>query len=215
MGSDIYLTSNTAYVFGQTWKTGGIQALPTAEGDLLLEMNTGVREGGYYLDPRASAEGSIMVNGQPVTSITDIPPGSELQATINPALQTLWKLEANNQEISGFIAEVNPATREVKLLRDPNTYKLALWAAISYQDKILDCTAQDTPYGSEEQNNFEKLLPGTKVTMQVSPQTQVVQSLMLERPMAIGKVASLNVKDEKITLDTGQNLPTFSRNHYI
>jgi len=209
VGSDIYLTSKTAYIFGQTWKTGGIQALPTAEGDLLLEMNTGVREGGYYLDPRASAEGRILVNGQPVTSITDIPPGSELKATINPALQTLWKLEANNQEISGFIAEVNPATREVKLLRDPNTYKLALWAAISYQDKILDCTTQDTPYGSEEQNNLERLLPGTKVTMQVSPQTQVVQSLMLERPMAIGQVASLNVKDATITLDSGRSYHLF------
>jgi len=208
VGSDVYLTSSTAYVFGQTWITGGIQALPTAEGDLLLEMNTGVREGGYYLDPRAAA-GSIMVNGQPVTSITDIPPGSELKAAINPALQTLWKLEANNQEIGGFIAEVNPATREVKLLRDPNTYKLAPWAAISYQDKILVCTAQDTPYGSAEQNNLEKLLPGTKVTMQVSPQTQVVQSLMLERPMAIGQVASVNIKDEKIILDTGQTYQLF------
>ncbi len=208
VGSDIYLTSNSAYVFGQTWKTGGIQALPTAEGDLLLEMNTGVREGGYYLDPRAAA-GGIMVNGQPAASITDIPPGSELQATINPALQTLWKLEANNQEISGFIAEVNPATREVKLLRDPNTYKLAPWAAISYQDKILDGTARDTPYGSAEQNDLEKLLPGTKVTVQVSPQTQVVQSLMLERPMAIGQVASVNINEEKITLDTGQTYQLF------
>jgi len=210
VGSDIYLTSTAAYIFGLTWHTGGIQALPTEEGDLLLEMNAGVREGGYYIDPRAAyTSGSILVNGQPVASITDIPSGSELKASINPALQTLWKLEAANQEISGFIAEVNPATKEVKLLRDPNTYKLASWAAISYQDKIIDCSTMDIPYGSAEQNDLEKLLPGTKVTMQVSPQTQVVQSLILERPMAIGQVTAINVEKETITLDTGHTYQIF------
>jgi hypothetical protein len=210
VGSDIYLNSNTAYIFGRTWKTGGIQVLPTAQGTLIVEMNAGVQAGDYYLDPlAASSSGNILVNGQPVASSSDIPPGSELNATINPGLQTLWKLEASNQEINGFIAEVNPLSRDVKLMNNPRTYHLASWAAISYRNKILYCTPQDTPYGSAEQISLEKILPGTKVTLQVSPQTQVVQSLLLERPMVIGQVQSVNVGENEIVLGTGQTYQLF------
>ncbi|PKM77559.1 MAG: serine protease [Firmicutes bacterium HGW-Firmicutes-15] len=210
VGSDIYLSAGVAYIFGRTWKTGGIQALPTSEGDLLLEMNTKVREGGYYLAPQAVAAGAgISVNGLPVASITDIPSGAELKATINPALQTLWKLEAVNQETSGFIEQVNTEAKEVKLVHDPHIYKLAAWAAISYRDKLLDCTVQDTPYGTAEQNDLDKLMPGMKVTMQVSPKTQVVQSLLLERPMVIGRVESVDIAEEKIVLDSGKTYQIF------
>ncbi len=205
VGSDIYLSSKAVYIFGRTWKTGGIQALPTSEGDLLLEMNTKVREGGYYLDPQAASAGAgISVNGQPAASITNIPSGAELKATINPFLQTLWKLEAGNQEISGFIEQVNLAEKEIKLFGDQHVYKLAPWAAISYRDKLLDCTVQDTPYGTAEQNDLDKLVAGMKVTIQVSPQTQVVQSLLLERPMVIGRVGSVDIAEEKIVLDSGK-----------
>jgi subtilisin family serine protease len=210
VGSDIYLTSKDAYIFGRIWKTGGIQAVPTSEGDLLLEMNANAREGGYYLDPQASsAGGSIRVNGQPVASIINIPSGAELKASINPFLQTLWKLEASNQEISGFVEQVNLAEKEIKLFHDNHMYKLASWAAISYRDKLLECTVQDTPYGTAEQNNLNKLMPGMKVTMQVSPQTQVVQSLMLERPMVIGRVDSVDIDEEKIVLDSGKTYQIF------
>lgn len=209
-GSEIYLKTDKAYVFGQSWKTGGIQALPTLEGDLLLEMNNTVREGGYYLDPQAEArDGSIMVNGLPVSSIVQIPLGSELKAAVNPVLQTLWKLEAFNQEVSGFVAQVDPATRKLKLLNDSKIYKLASWAAISYHDKIVDCTAQDTPYSTAEKNDIEKLLPGTAVTMQVSPQSSVVQALFLERPLVIGRAAQINPAEEKIELDTGRTYKLF------
>ncbi len=210
VGSDIYLSSKSAYIFGQTWNTGGIQALSTPQGDLLLEMNREVREGGYYLDPQSASAGSnISVNGQMAASIVDIPSGAELKATINPFLQTLWKLEAGNREISGFIEEVNLAENELKLFRDNHIYKLAPWAAISYQDEIIDCPTQDTPYGSADQNKLEKLLPGTKVTVQVSAQTQVVQSLLLERPMVIGRVASVDIAGGEIGLASGKTYQLF------
>jgi len=214
IGSDIYLTSNTAYIFGSTWRTGGIQALPTSDGDLLLEMNKQVREGGYYLDPQAAAlDGSIMVNGRQVAGITDIPLGSELKATINPALQTLWKLEASNQEISGIIDQVNPETKEIKLLHDSNIYHLAPWAAISYRDKLVDCTDHDSPYGSAEQDDLDQLMPGTKITMQISPQTQIVQTLLMERPIIIGRVDAVNIEQGKIVMDTGRAYQIFPGTH--
>jgi hypothetical protein len=210
VGSDIYLNSNTAYIFGQTWKTGGIQALPTAAGDLLLQINPQVEEGGYYLDPRALANAdSIVVNGQTVGSISAIPTGSELTATLDPALQTLWKLEAGYRAIKGFIAGVNPDTRQVKLLGDANNYQLATWAAITYRDKIQDCNAQDRPYGFTEPSDIGKLLPGTSVTLQVSPQNQVVQSLLVDRPLVIGRVVASGGQGETITLDTGNSYQLF------
>lgn len=209
-GSEIYLSSNSAYIFGATWKTGGIQALNTDKGDLLLEMNRQVRDGGYYLDPQAAATaGDITVNGLPVDSVTEIPTGSELTAVINPALQTLWKLEASNREVNGFVSQVNPAKQQFKLLNDSHVYTLAPWAAISYQDNILDCTAQDTPYGSVQTNDLESLLPGTKVTVQVSPQTGLVQALTLERSIAIGKITKINAGDGTILLDTGSTYHIF------
>jgi len=210
VGSEVYLSSANLYVFGETWKTGGIQALPTAEGDLLLEMNATVREGGYYLDPQAAAaEASITVNGKPVSSITNIPTGSELKATVNPLLQTLWKLEATNQEIDGFIAEVNPLTRELRLLQSTTTYRLAPWAAISYRDQILDSSSKDLPYGSAEQNTLDALMPGSKVTLQVSPQNGVIQSIFVERPLVIGQVVNVDIKEQLLTLDTGHTYKLF------
>jgi Subtilisin-like serine proteases len=210
VGSEVYLSSRKAYIFGATWKTGGIQALPTEDGDLLLEMNRQVREGGYYLDPEADAiDGSITVNDQPVDSIEDIPTGSQLTATINPFLQTLWKLEASNKNVTGLVAQVNAAARELTLLNDSHTYTLAPWVAISYRDKIVDCTPQDTPYGSGQANDLTNLLPGTKVTMQVSPQSGTVQSLLLERSVAVGVVTKVNVEEKSIVLDTGQTYRLF------
>lgn len=205
VGSEIYLSSAAAYIFGTTWETGGIQALQTADGDLLLEMNRQVRDGGYYLDPAAGAAvGSITVNGQVVAGIEDIPTGSELKADVNPFLQTIWKLEAFNLTVSGYIDQVNPVTRELTLLNNGTVYKLAPWAAISYQDQILDCTDQDTPYGSVQTNDLENLLPGTKVTMQVSSQSRAVQAMTLERSMAVGRVAEVTPGSSKILLDTGK-----------
>lgn len=210
VGSEIYLSPSAAYIFGTTWQTGGIQALSTADGDLLLEMNRQVREGGYYLDPEAgSADGSITVNGLPVPSIVDIPAGSEVKADINPFLQTIWKLEAFNQTVSGFVDHVDSEARELTLLNNSNTYKLAPWAAISYRDQILDCAARDTPYGSVQTNALENLLPGTKVTMQVSSASGIVQALTLTRSIAIGRVTGVSAGESKIVLDTGKTYQFF------
>ncbi len=210
VGSDIYLKSDKAYIFGDTWYTGGIQALSTDNGDMLLEMNNQARDGGYYLDEQAAAASTtIYVNGIPVSQISAIPTGSELKAAINPFLQTIWKLEAANREVKGIIAEVDPEKHEFKLLDDPATYKMASWGAISYQDKIVDCTLQDTPFGAAEQNDFSSLMPGSKVTLQVSPQSGAVQLVLLERPIAIGRAREVFISEGKIELDTGKTYTLF------
>ncbi|MEN6460033.1 MAG: S8 family serine peptidase, partial [Syntrophomonas sp.] len=211
-GSDLYMGSGTAYIFGSTWETGGIQAFSTDEGNLVLEMNNQSREGGYYLDNRASAEGNqnILVNNLPVTDITAIPPGAELKATVNPVLQTLWKLQANGEEMTGFVSQVDVAKKEIKLFNNPETYQLAAWAAISYRDKLVDCTSADTPFGSASLNDLDKLMPGTKVTLLISPSTRIIQYLKVERPMVIGKVEKINLQQGTIRLDTGKEYKLLS-----
>ncbi|MEA4924894.1 MAG: S8 family serine peptidase [Syntrophomonadaceae bacterium] len=210
IGSEVYQSSSSLYVFGETWQTGGIQALHVTDGDLLLEMNANVREGGYYLDPQAKAmEGSIIVNGIPVAGIDNIPTGSELKASVNPFLQTLWKLEAANQKVSGFIAEIDSVKQQLQLFKNDKIYRLAPWAAIAYQDQILDCSVQDLPYGSAEPNTLDQLMPGSKVTLQVSPNTGTVQSILVERRLVIGKVVNIDAKEQLITLDTGHTYKLF------
>ena len=209
-GSEVYFKADKAYVFGQSWHTGGVQALSTPEGDLLLEINTSVREGGYYLDTQAKElEGTIISNGLPVSSISQIPLGSELQANVNPVLQTLWKLETSNQKVSGIVLEVDPANGRLKLVNDSTVYEMAPWAAIAYNDKLIDCTPQDTSYSTAEQNDIARLLPGSAVTMQVSPRNGLVQALFLERPLIIGRVAQIDEAEEMVRLDTGNSYELF------
>lgn len=207
-GSDLYLAAGTAYIFGSTWETGGVQALSTDEGDLLLEMNNQVREGGYYLDARAGSQ-NIFVNNFPVTDITEIPTGAELKATINPVLQTLWKLEAGGKEITGIVSQVDAVNREIKLLNDNDTYKLAAWAAVSYRDDLADCTSADAPFGSASLNELDKLMPGTRVSLLISPSTRVIQYLKVERSMAIGRVKAVNLVQGTVSLDTGKEYKLF------
>ncbi|MDD4775135.1 MAG: S8 family serine peptidase [Syntrophomonas sp.] len=209
-GSEIYYRPGKAYIIGGSWHTGGIQALDTAEGALLLEMNQNVREGGYYLDPTAArSSGSIMVNGQAIAGMADFPLGAELNATINPVLQTLWKLEAHEQKIEGFIESVDTVNRELRLLGTNRVYRLSQWASISYQDRIVDAAVQDAPYTTVDRSIFENLLPGMEVTMKVSPGTGAVQSLFVERPLVMGKVTRIDAANRQVVLDTGRAYDLF------
>ncbi|MEQ8235480.1 MAG: S8 family serine peptidase [Syntrophomonadaceae bacterium] len=206
IGSYLYRGPTKVYVTGKTWHTGGIQGLSTPTGELLLEMNSSARDGGYFLDPQAANHtGTVSVNDRIVTGIEGIPSGSELRAHVNPVHQTLWRMQASNQEISGFIGSVIIDRREITLLNQDRIYPVAAWAALSYRDKLVDCSLQDSPYGTAETNNWEQIMPGTKVVMQISPHSGAVQSLLLERQLAIGKLTAVNKEGDRITLDTGKS----------
>jgi len=206
IGSNVYRGPKKVYTSGKTWHTGGIQGLSTPTGELLLEMNSSAREGGYFLDPQAANyTGTVTVNDRIVAGIDSIPSGAELWADVNPVRQTLWKLQASNQEITGFIGSVILDRREITLLNQDRVYPLAAWAALSYRDKLVDCSLQDSPYGTAETNNWEQIMPGTKVVLQISPHGGAVQSLLLERQLAVGQMTAVNKEGDSITLDTGKS----------
>ncbi len=209
-GSDIYYNDGKAFIFAKSWQSGGIQATETEEGDLVVEMNKNVREGGYYVDPRVTGkDGRITLNGRMITRLDEIPPGAEIKATVNPVLQTLWNMEVYQDEVNGYVESVDPANRQLRLINNGKVYRLARWAAISYRDRIVDVTVQDAPYSTADRSIFENLLPGTQVTMKVSPGTGLVQSLFVERPLVIGRVTGVDAVNQKVTLDTGKTYSVF------
>lgn len=209
-GSDIYYNSSRAFIFADTWEAIGVQALDTAEGSMVLEMNNAVREGGFYLDRRIEGQaGSIMVNGVPARGIANLPAGTGLRASVNPALQTLWKLEAQNQEVSGYIAEVDATNLAIKLLNDDQTYTISRYSAISYRDKTTDGTLQDAPYSTVDQSVLDYLLPGTAVTLQVAPGTGNVNAIFLQRSLIVGRVIYVDESSDLIRLDNGRSYSVF------
>lgn len=210
VGSDIYYNSSRAFIFADTWEATGVQALDTPEGGMILEMNNSVREGGYYIDQRIKDQtGSIMVNGVPARSIANLPTGIGLRASVNPALQTLWRLEAQNQEVTGYISEVDTTDLEIKLLNNNQTYTLSRYSAISYRDKIIDGTLQDAPYSTMDQSVLDYLLPGTAVTLHVTPGTGKVNALFLQRSLIVGRIIYVDESSNLIRLDSGRNYSVF------
>ena len=209
-GSDIYYNSSRAFIFADTWEATGVQALDTPEGSMILEMNDSVREGGYYIDRRIEDQtGSIMVNGVPARGIANLPTGIGLRASVNPALQTLWKLQAQSQEVNGYISEVDAADLEMKLLNDDQTYTLSRYSAVSYRDKTTDGTLQDAPYSTVDQSVLDYLLPGTAVTLHVTPGTGKVNALFLQRSLIVGRVIYADESSNLIRLDSGRSYNVF------
>jgi hypothetical protein len=205
-GSEIYLTANKVmYAVGKSWRADGTQIITTEAGDLLMETNSQNREGGYYIDPRApsGSRGEIILNGQELEDLNQYPAGAEVQARVNPIYQTVWQISATYQEVSGYIAGFDLETGRINLIHDSNSYFLSKWASGSYNNKLIDCSVQDLPYGYGEKANMDKLLPGMKVTLVLSAGTNYVNYVKVDRDIVIGKVEYLDPKSGTLRLDTG------------
>ncbi len=213
-GSEIYVAPEALYIFTRTWDSGGIQLLEEQEEKLFLEINAGARDGGYYLDPgmltpEQGVLPHITVNGEPVKDLEEIPMGVEVRGSIHPFAQTLWRLEASFQEVSGYITEISTQPGNIKLFQDPRTYSLAPWTAVAYKDKMIDTITAEAPYGSAQTARVNQLAPGMKVRLTLSPTTGLVQYVEVERQMVVGTIKEVQPGQEKITLDTGKSYQLF------
>jgi len=202
-GNVVYLGAEAVYLFGRNWQTGGVQLLPTGEGNLLVEMSSEVRQGGYYLDDRAISQSSdILVNDEPLAAFNNFPAGSQIKAAINPVLQNLWQLSAAYEEISGYISSINIEEQTLKLLKDERSYSLAPWMAVSYSNNLLDSSAEEAPFAYGE-SAFKKLMPGMKVSLLLSPGTQIIHYVKVERDLVSGRVNKIDRSKGELLLDTG------------
>ena len=217
-GSDYYSIGQKIYIVSRSWLARGVQVL--SEGlehteKLLLEMNKQLREGGFFIDPSLTGEGRILLNKSPVNNSTIIPPGSEINALINPSQQTIWQLKAAYEEVDGFIETLNTEQRELKLVHDGRNYRIAEHVVISYLDRLIDCDPVDALFGTEQVARLENLAPGLKVSLTLSPSNQEIQYIKVERDLVLGQVAEVDAKEGEIKLESGQSYRLFPGNTII
>ncbi|MEN6348165.1 MAG: S8 family serine peptidase [Syntrophomonas sp.] len=206
-GSDLYIGSRNIYSFSRSWDSGGVQILDEPQGTLLVEMNPGAREGGYFLEKDISSD-SFVLNGKIVKKNEEIPAGVKVKADINPRLQTIWSLDASYKTVQGVIDYFDREKQQIKILQDPNLYQLAPWTAVSSSEKLLDFSENDAPYGSFNTYGLESLAPSTSVLMMVSSNNEL-QSVRVERNTVIGAVVSVDTAEQSITLDNGKEYTCF------
>jgi len=213
-GSEIYFADDSGYLFAGTWETGGVQLLPAPEGSLAVEMSPRVREGGFYLDSRwlEATGGNILVNGSP-SDLGDFPAGAGVKATVNPVLQSLWELKAFFERAEGYIYKVDKENFTITLIPGGDTYRMASWTAGTYSSRLVDSSLQEAPYGYGERAEFDKLMPGMKVSLLLAPGTDTANYVEVERQLVLGKVQEVRAGTGTIVLDSGHSYSLFPGTH--
>ncbi|OIQ10024.1 serine protease AprX [Moorella thermoacetica] len=201
-GADAYLGPRTLYIVARRWQAAGVQALATSGGALFLEINSQARTGGYYFN----TAGSLALNGRPV-GVADLQPGFDLAATINPSTGTLWQVRAGYQEKEGFLAYVNLAKRELRILGDDRSYSFSPRVAVTFADSLVEAAPADLPYGAADRADPSTLVPGMAVRLVLDPETGQVQYIAVKRELALGTIAG--VKGDTLTLATGTDYTLF------
>lgn len=201
-GSEAYLGPQTLYIVGRSWQAAGVQALQTGQGSLFLEINSQARTGGYYFNPA----GSLSVNDRPGIA-ADLPPGFSLDATLNPATQTLWRVRAGYQEKEGILARIDLEKRELWLLGRDAPYTFSPHVAVTFADKLVDAGREDLPYGAAGRAEAGSLVPGMAVHLVFDPATGLVEYIAVKRELALGQVT--RVEGNSLTLATGATYTLF------
>lgn len=201
-GSDAYLGPRTLYIVGRRWQAAGVQALATGEGTLFLEINSQARTGGYYFN----GAGSLALNGRPAVD-SGLQPGFNLTATVNPSTGTLWQVSAGYQEKDGFLASIDLAKRELRLLGDDSIYSFSPRAAVTFADSLVEAAPADQPYGAAGRADPATLVPGMAVRLVLDPATGQVQYIAVKRELALGTVAG--VKGDTLKMATGTSYTLF------
>ncbi|HHW43860.1 MAG TPA: S8 family serine peptidase [Desulfotomaculum sp.] len=198
-GAEVYLSDNRSllYLVGGVWRQNAAELLPLAAGPLLQEVNPGSREGGFYLDGRATEP--LWVNDKPA-GMRDIPPGVRLWASINPTTQKAWRVWSWYQEKSGVIERVDGENRQVYLLGEQKPYKLAADVAYAFDDHIQNASPEDLPYGWPVSGETFQPAPGMKVRLMLSRSGDEVVYLAVQRDLAVGTVESLDKGAEELKL---------------
>lgn len=206
-GAQLYQTSRSAYLIDRTWRAGGIQALPTSQGPLFMEIDTASREGGFYLDP--AADQTVKVNETEVSEVEKIPAGGEVFGSLNPASLTLWQVAIGYQEVKGLVQKVDRETRQIWLINQSQPYQLADRAAITLADRIIDAGATDAAFGGGGAASLEQVLPGMSVRLVLSPTIRQVQYLALQRELALGRVIEVEPTTRQLRLESGTRFTVF------
>ena len=100
-----------------------------------------------------------------------LPPGGEVRAVINPSTQTVWSADIAFKEVDGFLDRVDQQQQEVFLVGNKQPLTLAPDASLVYLDEIADADPADIPFGAGASPAWDKLLPGLKMKLMLSPES--------------------------------------------
>ena len=206
-GADIYLppaataSPSYAYLAGLTWQAPGVQLVDVGESSMFTEINPADRSGGYLLAPGASSR--LTVNGSVLNDPGKLPPGGEVQAVINPSTQTVWSANVVCKEVDGYLDRVDLERQEVFLVGANQPLTLAPDASLAYLDEIVDADPADIPFGAGSSPAWDKLLPGLRLKLMLSPDSGAVMYMGAIRQLAVGTITSVDVAAQTITLSSG------------
>lgn len=205
-GAAVYRTARGCYLTVRLWRATGVSATSTGAETVFAEINRLARIGGYQLAPA----GTVTLNGKPVEA-GKLPPGVEVEASINPLDQTAWRVRAAVIEREGFISEIrNTGGRDtISLIRDSTRYPIGATAAYAFADTYQDIDAADLPFGTGALAESMRLLPGMAVRLHLAPSTMEVQYLAVKRQVALGTVTEVNRQNATIKLETGFTVRLF------
>jgi len=206
-GADIYLPPATtaspsyAYLAGRIWQAQGVQLVNVGGSFMFTEINPADRSGGYLLAPGASNR--LSVNGSMLNDPGKLPPGGEVRAVINPSTQTVWSADVVCKEVDGFLDRVDQEQQEVYLVGANQPLTLAPDVSLVYLDEIVDADPADIPFGAGASPAWDKLLPGLKLKLMLSPENGAVMYVGACRQLAVGTVTGVDAAAGTITLSSG------------
>jgi hypothetical protein len=206
-GADIYLPpENTgsppyAYLAGRTWQAPGVQLVNVGGAFMFTEINPADRSGGYLLATGASNR--LSVNGVPLKDPGTLPPGGEVRAVINPSTQTVWSADVVCQEVDGFLYRIDQARQEVLLVGGNQPLPLAPDVSLVYLDEIIDADPADIPFGAGASPAWDKLLPGLRLKLMLSPDTGEIMYVGASRQLAVGTITGVDAAARTITMSSG------------
>ncbi|NPV90688.1 MAG: S8 family serine peptidase [Firmicutes bacterium] len=201
-GSEVYIGQQKVYASVQTWRAGGVQELKMPGGSLLMEMNPQAREGGYRLAPGANSP--LWVNGRPIEN-SQLSPGLEVRAFVNPRTQTLWKLQGTYTNSSGVLKQVDPKNHKLVLMEGDKTFQVNPQAVVAFVDSLVEVDPANAPFGKGEAASLDQLMPGMSVSMIVTPSSGEVQYIAVRRNLIIGWVKAAEPGQNRFTLDGKDN----------
>ena len=198
-GSQVYIGSRRSWAVVQRWQGVGVQALCTVRGPVLMESNQQAREGGYYL--ASPAMQSFRLNGRWQSDLSALITGSQVTAEINPRSQRIWRLQAWFERRTGIIREIDRQQRTLTLFAGNAVYPVHPDATVSFVDTMRDSDPSNAPFGAGEPGTIEQVLPGMTVEMVISPLSQEVQYISVQREVAMGWVRSVDAAGETLVVE--------------
>ncbi|MGQ5710398.1 S8 family serine peptidase [Desulforudis sp. DRI-14] len=203
-GADIYSFTDasgklSAYIYGRTWRAGGVRLLKAGGAPVLVRVSRENREGGYRL---AGDSVPVSLNGRPVTDLNRLPVGMSVTASLNPSTQEIWSVEGGYEEVDGILAAVDPLSRSVRLLDDSRTFYLHPDAATFFNDTVVDGDRDNLPFGASLSASAEQLAPGMPVKLGVAPSTAGISCITARRSIAVGHLGQADAAG-RFSLGTG------------